>query len=111
MTEDSSSAPMKPQDTVIFLLGELKGGVSSLKESVDSSAASQAAINTANETEHAKFRETLGVHATQLAVLTDGKKTQQENTLTNLQRIGLWVSVPSGLGALVGLVALWISNK
>lgn len=111
MTEESTSAPMKPQDTVIFLLGELKGGVSSLKESVDSSAASQAQINLTNEQEHAKFRETLGAHDTAIAVLTDGKKTQQENTLTNLQRIGLWISVPSGLAALVGIVALWISNK
>lgn len=108
---DESTAPMKPQDTVIFLLGELKGGVSSLKESVDSSAASQAAINTANEAEHAKFRESLSAHDTALAVLNDGKKTQQENTMTNLQRVGLWVSVPSGLAALAGLIALWISNK
>lgn len=102
---------MKPQDTVIFLLGELKGGVSSLKESVDSSAASQALVNRQNEDEHAKFREAISGHDTAIAVLNDAKKSQQENTLTNLQRVGLWISVPSGLGALVGIVALWISSK
>ena len=37
--------PMKPQDQVIYLLGELKGQVGSLQSSVDTSLASQASIN------------------------------------------------------------------
>jgi hypothetical protein len=96
---------MKPQDTVIFLLGELKGGVSSLKESVDSSAASQATINTANETEHAKFRETLGIHATAIAVMQDGQKVKQENKLTRLQAVALWAGAPAAVASAIGLLA------
>jgi hypothetical protein len=102
---------MKPQDTVIFLLGELKGGVTALKESVDSSAAQQAVINAANESDHVKFREKLEAHSTALAVLDDGKKTQRENTLTHMQRLGLWIAVPSGVASAVGIVVLWLSNK
>lgn len=102
---------MKPQDTVIFLLGELKGGVSSLKASVDSTAASQAAINAANEAEHAKFRETLGVHATAIAVLNDGKKTERENKLTRWQLIGIWLGAPAGLLSLIAVVTYAFNNK
>jgi hypothetical protein len=102
---------MKPQDTVIFLLGELKGGVQSLRTSVDSSAAQQAVINAANEADHIKFREKLEAHSTALAVLDDGKKTQRENTLTHMQRLGLWIAVPSGAASLVGIAILWFSHK
>jgi hypothetical protein len=111
MSEDGSSPPMKPQDTVIFLLGELKGGVTALKESVDSSAASQAVVNAKNEADHVTFREKLEAHSTALAVLDDGKKTQHENTLTHMQRLGLWIAVPSGVASAVGIVVLWLSNK
>ncbi len=47
MPEDT----MKPQDTVIYLLGELKGEVGSLKQSVDSSATSQGTFNASMQTE------------------------------------------------------------
>lgn len=110
MAEDASTAPLKPQDTVIYLLGELKGQVGSLTNSVNSSAASQAAINTANEAEHAEFRKILGTHDTQLAVLNDGKKTQQENKLTRWQLIGLWIGAPSGLASFIGLIYLFVNK-
>lgn len=103
--DDQPSAPMKPQDTVIFLLGEIKGKVGSLKESVDSSSAAQALVNQANESEHAEFRRTISDHSTQLAVLADGKKTQQENKLTRIQLVSLWIGAPSGVGALIALLA------
>ena len=39
--------PMKPQETLIYLLGELSGQVGSLQKSVDSSQTTQAGINAA----------------------------------------------------------------
>ena len=108
---DDMQAPMKPQDTVIFLLGELKGQVTSLKGSVDVSAASQAVVNTANEAEHAKFREEISKHDSMLAVLTDAKKTQSENRVTNVQKIAIWVAAPTGLAALIGLIAVYIHQS
>jgi hypothetical protein len=109
MTDESP--PMKPQDTVIFLLGELGGKVTSLTDSVNSTAASQAAVNAANEAEHAKFREAISAHDTAIAVLNDGKKAQQENKLTRIQLVSLWIGAPSGLGALIALLAYINFNK
>lgn len=103
--EQTPAPAMKPQDTVIYLLGEIKGKVGSLKESVDSSSAAQALVNQANDVEHAEFRRTIGDHSTKLAVLEDGKKASQENKLTRIQLVSLWIGAPSGLGALVALLA------
>lgn len=111
MADEQTSSPMKPQDTVIFLLGEIKGKVSSLKESVDSSAAAQALVNQANENEHAEFRRAIGDHSTQLAVLNDGKRTQQDNKLTRIQLVSLWIGAPSGVAALIGVLAYMNFNR
>jgi hypothetical protein len=104
MAEDAQTAPMKPQDTVIYLLGELKGQVGSLTESVNSSATQQAAVNAANEAEHAEFRKTLGIHDTAIAVLTDGKKTQQMSKSERTQRWMVYIALPTAVTALATIV-------
>jgi len=60
---------MKPQDTVIYLLGELKGEVGSLRQSIDSHSATQTLVNAANDKDHIGFRKTLTEHSETLAVL------------------------------------------
>lgn len=110
MTEEQPSAPMKPQDTVIFLLGELKGGVSSLKESVDSSAASQAQVNLANEQEHAKFRTEISSLNSDMAVLKDSRTSQRYTKSELTQRWMVYAGLPATLLACVSLF-LMIYNK
>lgn len=105
MAEDASTAPLKPQETTNFLLGQISGQVHALQNSVETAASSQASINAANETEHQKFRDTLGVLGTQVAVLQDGKKTQQEGKITRLQQWSLWLGVPAASATIVGLLA------
>ena len=53
--------PMKPQETVIYLLGELKGQVVSLQGSVDSSQTTQAGINATTQAALAALRSDVDV--------------------------------------------------
>lgn len=97
---------MRPQDTVIFLLGELKGQVGGLKGSVDAANASQATINTANEAEHAKFRAEIANHTTLIAGFTQDRAEARSGKLTGLQRTGIWVAgVCGGIGAIAGTIS------
>jgi hypothetical protein len=105
MAEDASTAPLKPQETTNFLLGQISGQVHALQNSVETAASSQASINAANETEHQKFRDTLALHATAIAVINDGKKTRQEGKITRLQQWSLWLGVPAATATIVGLLA------
>ncbi len=89
---------LKPQDQIILLLGQLQGQVTSMQQSVETSASSQAAVNAANEAEHAEFRRELANHSSQLAVVT----------ATAPQRAPWW-SIAAGLAA-VGALILTIVN-
>lgn len=88
-------APMKPQDTVIYLLGELKGQVVSLQGSVDSSQASQASINAAIQTEQVALRNEVSMVKQDVSVL----KSQQQPRAP-------WWSVAAGLGAIGALIVV-----
>lgn len=110
MAEDASTAPLAPQDTTNFLLGQISGQVHALQNSVESSVASQAAINAANETEHQEFRKTLGVHGSQIAVLEDGKKMQQATKTERTQQWMVWLALPASVLSL-GAVIYSVINK
>lgn len=119
--------PVGPQDTVIFLLGELKGHVDSLNRSVVASVQSQSEVNAANEAEHAAFRREIAKHETALAILDSAKqqyheaslraaqadaqvaqdkvRSAQDKRLTRMQTVALWVGAPSGVLAVGGMVA------
>lgn len=87
--------PMKPQDTVIYLLGELKGQVVSLQGSVDSSQSSQASINASIQTEQAAIRNEVSVVKQDVSVL----KSQQSPRAP-------WWSVAAGLGSVGAIIVV-----
>lgn len=105
MTDEPPAPPMKAQDTVIFLLGELKGSVTSLHQSVDNNARAQADINKANEEEHAKFREDISGLATAVAVLNNTDQTQKESRGNRVQFWSLIIGVPAGIATVIALLA------
>ena len=89
--------PMKPQDTVIYLLGELKGQVVSLQSSVDSSQTSQASINAAIQTEQSNLRNEMSAVKQDVSVL----KSQQSPKAP-------WWSVVSGLAGIGALITVTV---
>lgn len=84
---------LKPQDQIILLLGQLQGQVSSMQQSVETSAASQSAINAANEAEHAEFRRELAGHGSDIAVLRSSAPQRAP-----------WWNVASGFAAVAALI-------
>lgn len=107
---DDTPTPLKPQDTVIYLLGELKGQVGGLKDSVDTSNLSQATINAANETEHAKFRSEIANHDTLIAGFTQDRADRSRVKLTGLQLAGVWASWVACAAAFLTLGYFIIAN-
>lgn len=87
--------PMKPQDTVIYLLGELKGQVVSLQGSVDSAQASQASINAAIQTEQSNLRNEMSAVKQDVSVL----KSQQAPRAP-------WWSIAAGLGSIGAVIVV-----
>lgn len=104
MADETPTTPMKPQDTVIYILGELGGKMTSLSDSVNASNSSQAAINAANETEHKEFRETLSIHGTQLAILNDGKVTQRYTKSERTQQWMVWMALPASVISVAAII-------
>jgi hypothetical protein len=107
---DEPSPPMKPQDTVIFLLGELKGSVASLQTSVDNNNLAQAAVNQQNEADHAKFREDIGGLTTDVAVLKDSRVSQRYTKSELTQKWMVWAGIPATVLGLITLGTM-ILNK
>jgi hypothetical protein len=101
---DEPSTPMKPQDTIILLLGELKGQMSSLQTSVENRDRAQADINKANEQEHAKFRDDISALSTAVAVLNDNRASQRYTLSERTQKWMTWIAAPSAVAALIGLL-------
>ena len=89
---------LKPQEQIILLLGQLQGQVSSMQQSVETSAASQSAVNAANEAEHAEFRRELASHGSDIAVLRSSAPQRAP-----------WWSVAAGFAA-VGALVLTVVN-
>lgn len=83
---------MKPQDTIIFMLGELKGEMRALSATVESSQSTQAAVNASVVIELASVKASVGKHSEDIAVIQS--------------RIGPRLSWPLILSALVSVAAL-----
>lgn len=84
---------MKPQDTVIYLLGEVKGELKALRETVTQTQSSQAEQNAAHERDHSEFRDTMSEHSTALAVL-------QSKVVPRTP----WYSIVSGIAGIGAIV-------
>lgn len=108
MTDEPPAVPLKPQDTIILLLGELKGQMSALQAAVENRDRMQADINKANEAEHSKFRDDISALTTAVAVLNDNRASQRFSTAERTQRWMTWLGVP---GALATSLALFFTHK
>jgi hypothetical protein len=107
---DEPSPPMKPQETIIFMLGELKGSFSSLQTSVDNSNKTQAAINQQNDADHDKFRGDIGGLSTRVAVLEDNRVSQRYTKSELTQKWMVWAGIPATVLGLITLGTM-ILNK
>jgi capsular polysaccharide biosynthesis protein len=99
-----NSPQMKPQDTTIFLLGELRGLMTGLQTTVASAAKSQADAVTENRREHEEFRKTLETHADEITAI----KSAQPVRVSPWAKAGVIIAIPSSLIALVGFIVLYL---
>lgn len=90
---DPTSPPLKPQDTLILLLGELKGETRAIREGQAASQTQQAERDAENKREHEEFRKQLGDHQEALAVLKDNKQTASTGRAEFWTRVGIFVAV------------------
>lgn len=81
---------MKPQETVIYLLGELKGQVGSLQSSVDTSLATQASINSSVQSALTSLRSDVDVLKAQMP------------------RRAPWWSIAAGIGSIAAILTVAI---
>lgn len=109
MTDDQSP-PMKPQETIIFMLGELKGSMTALQTSVETSNKAQGDINKANEADHEKFRGDIGGLSTRVAVLEDNRVSQRYTKSELTQKWMVWAGIPATVLGLITLGTM-ILNK
>jgi hypothetical protein len=107
---DEPTPPMKPQDTVIFLLGELKGSMTALQTSVETRDQTQADINKANEADHEKFRTDISAVVTDVAVLKDNRVSQRYTKSELTQKWMVWAGIPATVLGLITLGTM-ILNK
>lgn len=98
---------MKPQDTMIYLLGELKGSMAAVQTSLTQQASSQAAINAENRREHDEFRKTLESNTKDLAEV----KALQPQRVSPWSKAGVIVAVPASLVALVGFITIYLQPR
>lgn len=108
---DDQSPSLRPQDTIILLLGELKGSVSSLQASVESNNRAQAAINQQNESDHEKFRTDIGALNTDVAVLKDNRASQRYSLSERTQKWMVLCGIPGTAVAVVSLFFMFYNNK
>lgn len=93
---DPTGPQLKPQDTIILILGELRGQMGSVIASQSASQATQAAINAENKREHEEFRTAIAeIKATQPVKVSPWAKA------------GVVIAIPSSLVALVGFIVLY----
>lgn len=95
---------MKPQDTTIFLLGELRGLMTGLQATVASAAKAQSDAVSENRREHEEFRNTLNSHAEEITAI----KTAQPVKVSPWQKAGVVIAIPSSLIALVGFIVVYL---
>lgn len=97
---------MKPQDTVIYLLGELKGQMGSVQATVAASTTAQSAVNAENKKEHEEFRHTLEAHGNELTAI----RTASPARVSGWSKAGVLVAIPASAIALVGFIALYLAK-
>jgi hypothetical protein len=88
-----SDIPLKPQEQIIFILGELRGQVGALQSGIESNIASQSKLNASHESEHATFRHDISALQSQMAVIDAQKKPPSQ-----------WWSLAAGVSALVAVL-------
>lgn len=91
---DDLPAGLKPQDTIILLLGELRGQMAAIL----TSNATQADINSENRREHEEFR----------TAITEIKAAQPVK-VSPWAKIGVVVAIPASLIALVGFITIYLA--
>lgn len=95
-----SGPQMKPQDTVIYLLGKLEGQVSSVHETLNASTATQATVNAENKREHEEFRTDIaGIKATQPVKVSPWAKA------------GIVIAIPASLVAFLGFIFTYLNPR
>lgn len=97
---------MKPQDVVIYKLGELGGQMTAVQASVTQAATIQATESAENKREHAEFRKTLGEHATDLTTL----KQSQPIKVSPWSKAGVIIALPASVVALVGFITIYLNR-
>lgn len=102
---------MKPQDTVLYVLGQIQGAVSSLQTSVENSNQAQAAVNQQNEADHEKFRTKDADLDKRVAVLEDNRSTQRYTLSERTQRLMTWIGIPAALVSVITLFIMVYNNK
>jgi len=91
-------SPLKPQDAVMYALGELKGQMNA----VLASQSAQAEVNAENKREHDEFRNKLSDHDGALKVLNDNKQDAKAQRSDRFTTVMLWITA-AGVIASVAL--------
>ena len=94
---------MKPQEVVIFKLGELGGQMTAMQAALAQSATTQAAELAEHKKEHAEFRKTLETHAGKLATL-EATKPVTVVPASPWQKAAVISSIPATLLAVVAFI-------
>lgn len=97
---------MKPQETVIYLLGELKGEMSATRSAVAASSAAQAVVNSEHAKDHDVFRKAIEQNTLDLAAV----KAAQPLRVSGWSKAGVLIALPASAIALVGFIALYLNN-
>lgn len=100
----SDVQPMKPQDTVIYLLGELKGEVRSTTQAVTAASTAQAAVNSEHAKEHESFRKAIEANTLDLAAI----KASTPVRVSTWSKAGVIIAVPASVVALVGFIIVYL---
>jgi len=102
----SPEPQMKPQDVIVYKLGELGGQMTAVQAAVQQSTQTQAAESAENKREHAEFRKTLGEHASHISALQGAQPIK----VSGWSKAGVIIAIPASAIALVGFIALYLSK-
>jgi len=97
---------MKPQETIIFMLGKLDGQMASVTATVTASSAAQASVNAENKREHEEFRATLQEQGLDINTL----KSTQPVKVSPWSKAGVIIALPSSVVALIGFVLIYFNR-
>lgn len=95
-----NSQQMKPQETVIYLLGQLDGKMGSVQASIAASAQSQADAAAENRREHDEFRSDIATI-----------KAAQPVRVSPWAKVGVIIAIPASLIALVGFITIYLQPR